>query len=104
MATETKRNATETEAETVTETELNRPGMEESEESEYEAEDRIEGKGVILTLHAKRFPGTDGKSVHLQIASADVWRHGQDVLRAKDGLGSKGYFLCIRHSVHCKEV
>lgn len=44
MATEKKMTATETE--------LNRNGaeMEESTESEYEAEDRVEGKGVTLTL------------------------------------------------------
>ena len=73
MATETKRNATETEAETVTETELNRPGMEESEESEYEAEDRVEGKGVVLTLHAKRFQSTDGKTYYSYFVPFEVF-------------------------------
>ena len=95
MATETKRNATETEAETATETELNRAGMEESEESEYEAEDRVEGKGVILTLHAKRFQSTDGKTYYSYFVPFEVFGKTMELeLRPAEG-DINGYRLLM---------
>lgn len=69
MANEQEKNVTETE----TENEPSRLGAVEDTESEYEEEDRVEGKGVVLALHAKRYPSSDGKMYNMYFVPFEVF-------------------------------
>lgn len=82
MANEQEKNVTETE----TENEPSRLGTMEDTESDYEEEDRVEGKGVVLALHAKRYQSSDGKTYSMYFVPFEVFGKVMELeLRPVDG-------------------